>query len=343
MKILYIASNKREDFMADTIFHGLRSLFGSDVTDLHHLWHMSKNVDKNSLIHKFHGRGFTLSGTLDDIEIDRTDIDNKIKNRYFDFIVYGAIYRCVDKLDLVLQYYTKNKIIFIDGDDVTDILPPGEITQIPGICLDRYSIYNVQPKLLGRGIYFKRELTESDSKKYPYVKPITFGYPEEKITAPTLEKNKYISKIIPGVGDTYVFYDEKLYYDDYKQSYFGFTWKKAGWDCLRHYEIMANGCVPLFLDIKKCPSTCLFNFPKQKLIDCWKSIKNIDINKLTDNIAYNDRSTITNIDFKSFNDLKIDEDLYIEHLSYFYQYLYDNLTTKKIASYIINESLLQNK
>ena len=186
--------------MADTIFHGLRSLFGSDVTDLHHLWHMSKNVDKNSLIHKFHGRGFTLSGTLDDIEIDRTDIDNKIKNRYFDFIVYGAIYRCVDKLDLVLQYYTKNKIIFIDGDDVTDILPPGEITQIPGICLDRYSIYNVQPKLLGRGIYFKRELTESDSKKYPYVKPITFGYPEEKITSPTLEKNKYISKIIPGVG-----------------------------------------------------------------------------------------------------------------------------------------------
>ena len=41
MKILYIASNKREDFMADTIFHGLRSLFGSDVTDLHHLWHIN--------------------------------------------------------------------------------------------------------------------------------------------------------------------------------------------------------------------------------------------------------------------------------------------------------------
>ena len=44
MKILYIASNKREDFMADTIFHGLRSLFGSDVTDLHHLWHMSNTT-----------------------------------------------------------------------------------------------------------------------------------------------------------------------------------------------------------------------------------------------------------------------------------------------------------
>ena len=103
MKILYIASNKREDFMADTIFHGLRSLFGSDVIDLHHLWHMSNNVDKTSLLHRFHGRGFTLSGTLDDIEIDRSDIDNKIKNKYFDLIVYGAIYRCVDKLDLVLE------------------------------------------------------------------------------------------------------------------------------------------------------------------------------------------------------------------------------------------------
>ena len=107
MKILYIASNEREDFMADTIFNGLRSLFGSDVTDLHHLWHMSKNVKKSSLIHRFHGRGFTLSSTLDDIKIDRTDIDNKIKTRYFDLIVYGAIYRCVDKLDLVQHKYQK--------------------------------------------------------------------------------------------------------------------------------------------------------------------------------------------------------------------------------------------
>ena len=52
---------------------------------------------------------------------------------------------------------------------------------------------------------------------------------------------------------------------------------------------------------------------------------------------------ITTIDFKLFNNLEIDEDLYIENLSYFYEYLYNNLTTKKIASYIINESILQNK
>ena len=64
---------------------------------------------------------------------------------------------------------------------------------------------------------------------------------------------------------------------------------------------------------------------------------------LNSQVNFEITGTITNIDFKPFNDLQIDEDLYVEHLSYFYQYLYDNLTTKKIASYIINESLLQTK
>ena len=30
------------------------------------------------------------------------------------------------------------------------------------------------------------------------------------------------------------------------ESYFGSTKKKAGWDCMRHYEIVASGAVPFF-------------------------------------------------------------------------------------------------
>jgi hypothetical protein len=29
--------------------------------------------------------------------------------------------------------------------------------------------------------------------------------------------------------------------------------KKGGWDCLRHYEIIGNGCMPYFENIEKCP------------------------------------------------------------------------------------------
>ena len=38
------------------------------------------------------------------------------------------------------------------------------------------------------------------------------------------------------------------YYNEYEKSYFGFTMKKGGWDCHRHYEILMSGSVPYFLD-----------------------------------------------------------------------------------------------
>lgn len=31
------------------------------------------------------------------------------------------------------------------------------------------------------------------------------------------------------------------------------TFKKAGWDCARHHEILANGCIPVFVDVEAAP------------------------------------------------------------------------------------------
>lgn len=46
-----------------------------------------------------------------------------------------------------------------------------------------------------------------------------------------------------GVGkNTYIFENEEEYYNDYKKSLFAITRKKGGWDCMRHYEILACGC-----------------------------------------------------------------------------------------------------
>ena len=39
----------------------------------------------------------------------------------------------------------------------------------------------------------------------------------------------------------------------YQNSLFSLTYRKTGWDCLRHYEILASGSIPLFLDLEKCP------------------------------------------------------------------------------------------
>jgi hypothetical protein len=43
--------------------------------------------------------------------------------------------------------------------------------------------------------------------------------------------------------------------------------RKAGWDCLRHYEITANMCIPLFLDLDKCPPATMINLPKAELLE----------------------------------------------------------------------------
>ena len=53
--------------------------------------------------------------------------------------------------------------------------------------------------------------------------------------------------------------------------------QKSGWDCLRHYEIIANGCVPIFMNISNCPDLTLFNFPKHLCEEAFEVFKNFDL------------------------------------------------------------------
>jgi hypothetical protein len=62
----------------------------------------------------------------------------------------------------------------------------------------------------------------------------------------------------------------------YRNSRFAITKKKGGWDCLRHYEILMNGCIPLFENLQDCPSYTLTTYPKHlnseafELFNNWK-------------------------------------------------------------------------
>jgi hypothetical protein len=57
-------------------------------------------------------------------------------------------------------------------------------------------------------------------------------------------------------SDSYSFETEEDYYADLRASRFGVTTKRAGWDCLRHYELAASGCVLCFRDLDLKPITC---------------------------------------------------------------------------------------
>ena len=73
----------------------------------------------------------------------------------------------------------------------------------------------------------------------------------------------------------YIYEDEKTYYNMYANSIFGITNKKLGWDTLRHYEILMNGCIPLFLNIKDCPKLTLTTLPKDRLLNIYNNFHQI--------------------------------------------------------------------
>lgn len=245
MKVLYITYGS-PDYLGDCILHGLYNLLGSDLThtDPYKQMYQEFTSAEELSINEFYGRGFTVYNTLPRYLNDNSDIENKIKKRYFDIIIYGTVTVC-DTLyrDLVLWHYNKNEIALLDGSDTQDL----------------YGAFDVP--------YFKRELNCVKSGVYP----ISFSIPKEKITTnPSRDKKLLIAEYFPleqgYKGWGYIYKTEKEYYEGYQNAYFGLTRKKAGWDCLRHYEILANYCMPYFIDVENCPEMTMTNFPKQQIL-----------------------------------------------------------------------------
>ena len=239
MNILFLSPAARPDYQCDALFHGLRTIYGAGVTDFPELPYMYSNF---SPLSSLYGLGFTLYGLLQEIPIDRSAIPERIASREFDLIIYGSIQRGQHFFDLVVKHYPRERILLIDGEDQSSLL------------------YNLHK----RGLYFKRELPEA----MPGIYPIHLAIPASKIsTQRHLPKTKVRASIDPRDRSTYIYQTEQDYYSDYAQSLFAFTTKKGGWDALRHYEIMANGAIPLFLDLDQCPHTTCMQLPKPELLE----------------------------------------------------------------------------
>jgi len=113
------------------------------------------------------------------------------------------------------------------------------------------------------------------------IKSLPYCIPDEifcdnvliEFNKPSLKKY-VISPLIPGNTSNYLFGagEEAKYYDMYRQSMFAMTKKKGGWDCLRHYEILAAGCIPVFEDIDKCPVDTLVSLPTDLLKSAYQNL-----------------------------------------------------------------------
>lgn len=277
MKILYLTKGDHVDYQNDCTLIGLKELFGSDVVDYNKQEHNYVTYDEQKA-KTLYGRGMSVTRVLDDLEVDRTDLTSKIKNKYFDYVVYGSIWRCNDYLDKILEYYSPSKIIAVDGEDETNIHP----------CVNKGILY------------FKRELIN----ERPRVFPISFAIPTSKVNF-NKNKTKDFSYITPLDKSTYIYNNEADYYADYNEARFGVTMKKAGWDCMRHYEILANGCIPYFLEIENCPKLTMQSFPKDICTSIMRA-KNVSF-----------------------------ADLYLNAVDRIEQHVLNNNTTKALANYFI--------
>ena len=100
------------NYMHDIVLHGLREIYGNSVIDYPGAWYMYRDEVKkrNYDISNLWGKGFTLYNLLSNYQqIDRTDIENKIKTNYFDFIIFGSL-KAFDEFKITVDVLDFEKI-----------------------------------------------------------------------------------------------------------------------------------------------------------------------------------------------------------------------------------------
>ncbi len=271
MRVLLLTTGE-PDYLQDSIVHGFKKLLGNQAYD-----YPTKSVLYNDYkpLSSLYGGGFTLYGLIDkNLKSDiGKNLEDALKSDFFDVVIFTSIHRQYDLFYKLYPFIINKKVCVLDGED-SDMLFPYSRKFI------MQSLFRIRPKPHRRFLYFKRELTYKTISSYhkllpivilrllkPHknIRPIAFAIPQEKISKVIPSKTKLftqhivdeeIANIIPGKSIKYAFSSEQEYYSDIQTSKFGITTKRAGWDCLRHYEIAANGALICFKNIEMKPSTC---------------------------------------------------------------------------------------
>jgi hypothetical protein len=221
-----------------------------------------------------HGIGFTLYHLLD--PETAFDYHPEMDPEEFSLIVFLDIYRQEKAFRALKPFLHSGNTLILDGEDTPALFPyyfpPWKRP---------WSFFF--PRLEKEFVYLKRELIPARTQYYRFFKllpgflakqvplppkllPVSFSIPEKKLlTGNSRPKIKdfprhivdpEVCALVPDSVMRYAFSREEDYYLDLQQSRFGITMKRGGWDCLRHYEIAANGAVPCFRDLHLKPAEC---------------------------------------------------------------------------------------
>lgn len=271
-RILFLTTG-HEDYLADSLLHGLRTLLGANVVDFPkaEFLYDSYPVERRG---ELYGRGFGLYGLLADVPTNRDDALARARSGEFDLVVFADIWGTFGRFAELAPSLRDVPMAVLDGADRQEPYPYAGLWW-------RKPAWWLLPRAHKRAVYFKRELTPVTGwfRSYLLLPPvlasrlpsirgmreISFSIPAEKLlTEPAPPKRRlFASHVVDpevaarlGVGTSYAFSDEAAYYADLQASRYGITVKRAGWDCLRHYEQAANSCVPCFRDLDRKPPRC---------------------------------------------------------------------------------------
>lgn len=276
MRILFLHPNS-PDYLCASLFHGLREIYGANCVDLPRFDCMYAPI-KQGVLNKIRGHGFSLYGLLEDMpELEEERFFIWQKNiADFDLYIIADIWNSWRMLDQLLEHVDPRKILIVDSGDTNRFFPWNNLkTSWPGIWRKR--------KLLTHCLgYAKREIPARWSEGAgPAIQllpislyktllpdnilPISFGIPACKISyvTPAQKTQRFTTHIVDADiasalhqnkhSDSYAFTNEQDYYADIRKSMYGITTKRSGWDCLRHYELAANGAVLCFKQLKEKP------------------------------------------------------------------------------------------
>jgi hypothetical protein len=279
MRLLFLHSNT-QDYLADSLFHGLRCILGPDCVDVPRYDIMYSTLAAENRA-RLRGHGFTLYGLLPDIpDLNARRVAWQDQLDRYDLLVIANVWRQQHSLVDARVRSVWRKVVLVDGEDDPAFFPyAGPALRRPssytlGVCRRPYfkrEWHGYGTDYRGFTRWFPQEITSWLSSPRN-ARKIAFSVPAEKICDfALLEKVKDFPRFIvdaevavtqsgavhSAVGsDSYLFQTEDEYFADLRQSRYGITTKRSGWDCLRHYEIAANGCVMCFRDLDRKPPTC---------------------------------------------------------------------------------------
>lgn len=144
--------------------------------------------------------------------------------------------------------------------------------RVPSLCgVSQYYLHNLPDDIFGDVQQAESfNIMKNAFLEKKKVHPIQFCIDDTKFLPlqSSKTKKKPFSSLIPGniQNRNYVFDNEPDYYNEYNQSYFAITTKKAGWDCMRHLEIIASGSIPYFENLDKCPPNIMSFYPKETIL-----------------------------------------------------------------------------